>query len=381
MLLDWSSVDKAMLLTGVPLPMLIAAFVRVSFLLSDPTDEPYLSRLILHDIQVAIAVYVSGTAALALAWWRLRRTNPTSRPFVQSCLFALFITVAISAYFVGHFSTPIMGGVVACTIAVLLLFDTDIARPAVIFGFATLFGPVPFMALRILPYSPLYARSPFIGAEPPINWLLTSGFFSVVIVIVPISILMTVLERWRVRDAEVQRLVRLDGLTEIPNRRYFLERLESEIARATRYESSVALLLLDLDNFKRINDKFGHQHGDRALRHVASVLTSDVVRRIDVIGRYGGEEFAVMLPETDFAGAMLVAERIRAALASTPVVLGDTANVSLTTSIGVAVYPSEFVASLDALVSRADGALYHAKDAGRNRVESEPLIDRISGVD
>jgi diguanylate cyclase (GGDEF)-like protein len=377
-LLDWPDVDKGMLLAGIPVPLLIAAAIRVTFILFNPRDEPYLSRGILRAILTAILVYTAALAVLTPVWFVLRRKSPNAPRFVQATLFLFFITSAIAAYFVGHFSTPIMGASVAGAIAVLLLFDQRVARPAIAFGFITLFGPVPFMALRVIPYSPLYVASPFIGGDPPLTWLTTTTVFSVLIMSVPIWILTSVLDRWRERDEEIHRLARLDGLTEIANRRYFLERLEAELARAERYKSSVALLLLDLDHFKRINDRFGHQIGDVALRHVAALLTSDVLRRIDVVGRYGGEEFAVMLPETELEGAMIVAERVRAALEARTIPLEDGQVVGLTASIGLAVFPTPGVSSLDALVRRADDALYRAKDNGRNRVESEPLEDRPS---
>lgn len=376
-LLRWSDVDKAMFLVSIPLPMLVAGFIRLSFVLADPNDEPYLSRPVVGYTRWAVGFYVAYLAALLPAWQRVRRTSPASPAFIRAALFLFCITGSIAAYVTGHFSTPIMGAIVAAVIAVQLLFETRVARPVILFGALTLFGPVPFIASHTIPYAPLYASSPFIGAEPPANWLYMSLFFSVVIIVVPASILSTLLERWRKHDAEIHKLAKLDGLTEIPNRRYFLERLDAELARAGRYDASAALLLLDLDHFKRINDGYGHQVGDRALCHVAELLTSDVVRRIDVVGRYGGEEFAVLLPETDLDGAVVVAERIRAALASSPLLDGDVP-IAISASIGVAAFPGPGVTDLDALVRRADDALYRAKHEGRNRVATDPLENRTS---
>lgn len=378
MLLDWSDVDKAMLLAGIPGPIFALSLVRVQLLLADPADEPYLSRPMLGVVRTAILFYTIGALVLGSLWPWLRKRRPDSKPFVVAALALFFSIWSIGAYFVGHSSTPILGGCVAGSIAVLLLFDAAIARPAILLGAIAHFAPVPFIALRLIPYAPLYAASPFIGPRPNLAWLLTTSAFGVIMLFVPVSLLISVLDRWRRRDAEIHRLARLDGLTEVPNRRYFHERLEAELSRARRYGSNLALLILDLDHFKRINDRHGHQIGDRALVRVAQLLSSDLLRRIDVVGRYGGEEFAVMLPETDLEGARTVAERIRVAIERTVLHLDDGGVVRMTASFGVAVRESHAVDTLDALVRRADGALYRAKENGRNRVEHEPLGERTS---
>jgi diguanylate cyclase (GGDEF)-like protein len=156
-----------------------------------------------------------------------------------------------------------------------------------------------------------------------------------------------------------------DGLTGLANRRSFDDELALEWRRAERVEDSLALLLIDLDDFKRINDQFGHQAGDAVLRRVAAILDSGA-RQVDLTARYGGEEFALLTPETDLLGASNLAERLRVALAAALIELPDGRSVRLTASFGVAVK-----AGLDRpelLVAAADEALYEAKRAGKNRV-------------
>ena len=156
-----------------------------------------------------------------------------------------------------------------------------------------------------------------------------------------------------------------DPLTRIPNRRYFDEFLQREMARTRRYNRSLSLLMLDLDHFKSINDTHGHLCGDEVLRKVAEVVASKL-RKSEFLARYGGEEFAVILPETGLAGAVQVAEKIRALVESIEVTCGDN-DLSLTVSIGVSQWDGKMYEPAD-LIRVADECLYLAKQQGRNRV-------------
>ncbi len=170
-----------------------------------------------------------------------------------------------------------------------------------------------------------------------------------------------------------------DSLLGIPNRRAFMRRLDDEFARAARHRHNLALLLIDLDHFKHVNDRFGHPVGDRVLVTTTRQIV-DSVRQIDLVGRYGGEELIVMLPETDLAGAELLAERIRSAIAGFRHWIAGH-RVAITVSIGVAVrHLTDFTS--ERTIHRADQALYHAKHSGRNRVATEaalvPIADGIA---
>jgi len=159
-----------------------------------------------------------------------------------------------------------------------------------------------------------------------------------------------------------------DSLTGLANRRMFDEELALEWRRADRVGNSLALVLLDLDDFKRVNDAHGHQAGDAVLRAVGRILGHGV-RQVDLAGRYGGEEFALILPETDLPGAQKLAERLRVALEETKTELPTGVKLTTTASFGVAV-KNELRAAED-LVAAADQALYAAKRAGKNRVMPE----------
>jgi diguanylate cyclase (GGDEF)-like protein len=172
------------------------------------------------------------------------------------------------------------------------------------------------------------------------------------------------LDNARLHDV-VQRQAITDDLTGLVNRRRFIEALDAEIERARSFGSALTIVLADLDNFKRVNDEFGHHGGDVALRAFADLIRSHV-RDVDVSGRLGGEEFAILLPETDAAGASRVAERMRRSLNEIAIPLSDGAAIHVASSFGVAELGSG--QSGDDLLRAADAALYRAKDEGKNRV-------------
>ncbi len=172
-------------------------------------------------------------------------------------------------------------------------------------------------------------------------------------------------------NARLEALATTDELTGLWNRRAFLERLDQEWSRSVRYGRPFAFVLADLDRFKAINDTYGHQAGDAVLRAAAERL-SRVRRPPDLICRYGGEEFALFLPETTLAGGVAAAERLRRALADTPFPVGEgIAPLAVTASFGVSAGPRPEIGSVEALVAAADRALYRSKRAGRNRVTAE----------
>lgn len=169
---------------------------------------------------------------------------------------------------------------------------------------------------------------------------------------------------------ELEHLASTDVLTGITNRRKLLEELEAEFARSRRLHHGFAVLMLDIDKFKTVNDAYGHAGGDVVIQRVAA-LGAGLIRQVDSIGRWGGEEFVVLLREQTLADALLIAERIREAIANAPMALSPTFSLFVSCSVGVAVHQAGDE-SVQAVLDRADQALYHAKNAGRNRVASQP---------
>lgn len=179
------------------------------------------------------------------------------------------------------------------------------------------------------------------------------------------------------QNRALQALATTDPLTDRPNHRALVAALDHELERAHRYGRPCALLFLDLDHFKALNDTYGHAVGDAALR-AAAVVAQGALRGVDILGRWGGEEFVALLPEIDAAGALVTAERVRAAVAAHPVPSGG--GTHLTCSVGVAAYPHD-AETRDALVAAADRAMYAAKQMGRNQVRAaaDPAVAACAG--
>jgi len=186
-------------------------------------------------------------------------------------------------------------------------------------------------------------------------------------------------ERLREMQKKLEEQSMTDSLTGLKNRRFFDERLNEEFRRAQRYGDYLSLIMIDLDHFKEVNDRFGHPAGDAVLREGALLIRASI-RDPDICARYGGEEFAVILPKTHMSGALAVAERIWRELGAKQYVISPsgpvppgtdaaaTRGVQVTASIGIAFYPSKDISSGDLLVRFADQALYEAKRAGRNTI-------------
>jgi diguanylate cyclase (GGDEF)-like protein len=163
-----------------------------------------------------------------------------------------------------------------------------------------------------------------------------------------------------------ERLRATDDLTKLFNYRYLMEFLEAELKRCLRYKKTLSLLFIDVDGFKRINDTFGHLVGSRALSELAQVFRK-IVRETDVVGRYGGDEFVVILPETPLSGAMVIAERIRKQVEDYDFV-AQNLNIRLTVSLGIANCPKHTLTA-EGLIKKADAAMYRAKELSKNSIK------------
>jgi diguanylate cyclase (GGDEF)-like protein len=170
-------------------------------------------------------------------------------------------------------------------------------------------------------------------------------------------------------NGRLAELAHRDPLTGLINRRRFFELAAEQLALARRHQRPCGVLMIDLDHFKRINDTYGHAAGDEALRAAADCVVA-TVREVDIVARFGGEELAALLPETDAPGARLIAERVRSALAALEIAFEGRV-IRITASVGVAAW-SASEGGIEAALDRADAALYRVKQAGRDGVAMEP---------
>ena len=164
---------------------------------------------------------------------------------------------------------------------------------------------------------------------------------------------------------EIEKVAITDSLTDVYTRKYLVDRLQEELRRSKIRNIKLSVLMIDVDFFKSFNDKYGHLVGDQILREIGTIIKANI-REIDIAGRYGGEEFCVVLPDTDVPGAQLAAERIRKSTEETEIKAYDT-TVKVTISIGMATFPADGHL-MDELIDKADWALYRAKKLGRNKI-------------
>jgi diguanylate cyclase (GGDEF)-like protein len=299
---------------------------------------------------------------------------------------AIFILLAVAGLFVlvVHDLLPsttlgpakfVVEGSVGITLATLLVLLTGREASPFFFVFPLIVGGAALVVsgqvtLVVAGAASLaYLLAVFAGpdAAPTATTLATVGVNLTAIILLAYVALVIAREQRRARDAAI-RLSTIDSLTGLFNRTFFFAAIDREIARSARSGRGFCLLMMDLDELKSINDRFGHFEGDRVLRGVGEVIR-DGVRRIDIAARYGGDEFVALLPETDPTGAYVLAEKIRLGVADL-VLPGTDARTTL--SVGVVAYPQDGQTS-DELMITADRAMYGSKRQGKNRVMGVPV--------
>lgn len=277
----------------------------------------------------------------------------------------------------------VVEGSVAITVATLLVALTGgvaspffFVFPLIVGGAALVVTPAITVALAggaTLGYILAVVAGSAAGSFGPAT-AATVGFNLTAVILLAFAAMVIAREQRRTRDAAI-RLSTVDSLTTLYNRSFFFAAVAREIARSARSGRGFCLLMMDLDDLKTINDRLGHFQGDRVLRGVGAVV-ADGVRRIDTAARYGGDEFVVLLPETDPTGAFVLAEKIRLGVNAMAIDLGEMAHPSI--SIGVVSYPGDG-RTADELMISADNSMYASKRAGKDRVTGVSTPSRGGG--
>lgn len=332
----------------------------------NPDGGRHYDAVVLDIVQAGLLGAMLLCVVLGWWYWQVHRTG-RERPWLNTVLtvsLSLSYTMLGIAY--GFYTTPMSFVIMGVLAFGLVFFD----RRAVLAGFACcllLFAGYEWlMSIGWMDYAPLLSRHMFEGDSTELNWwwgihlrvILYVAFFAF------FALLMFQVEQLEAQRAALERLAVTDPLTGVANRRRFGDRLDEEVLRRSRSGRPFSVLLCDADYFKKVNDSYGHHAGDVVIQHIASVLASSVRADIDVVGRLGGEEFGVLLPETSLESALEVAGRVLEQMRGHEFHI-DGHRFRVTLSIGAC---EGIEGNGDDALRIADARLYEAKSGGRDRV-------------
>ena len=369
--LDWRPIDRHILL-GVLLlllPAVLGGCLGAALWLAPGFVNSLVASLLLGFY----ALYGFALGCL-LFIARQRRKKQADWPLLENFIVASFIiSVILSSWLAGTLFTQ---GLLLLSLGVNIA--SALANIHKIY-LAYLCVCVTMVVLAVVEFSHIFPHAPLFAQALPGEGSVATGWLVFEVLMAAILLAITritiaIVKRWVDRENLYREMSSIDGLTRLSNRRSFIERGQSEILRVQRSPlQSVGCVMVDLDHFKAINDTWGHHAGDEVLV-VTSRILMEKTRQYDEVGRYGGEEFAILMPGLALKEATGAAERIRAAIAGAIIYVDDKA-IPITASLGVASYPAPGINNLNDLLKAADQALYKAKNSGRNRVVSAATLE------
>jgi diguanylate cyclase (GGDEF)-like protein len=364
--LEWSEVDKSIFLMLILTPILgayIAGIVAVQLM---PNGAQLVRFEPLHELfKIELCLLFGAWIIIAIGLY-LRKRQPDSL-WVQHLATQYYsLSLVTCSYYIGTltFCTGVV--LLGAPVFGFILLNRRVVWGATIVSTFALLGLTYATAFGWLPYAPVVV--PPFDSTTNLIWVSIIFFFTAPHFIVIIMFADQIVHYWRNREDTIRTLSRTDMLTSLLNRRSIMELLDMEIARTLRHGPPLTIVILDLDHFKRINDTWGHPTGDRVLKEAARVLSSSI-RKCDMVGRFGGEEFMIMLPDTTLAGAATLIERCRAILAETTILADNGDTIHISASFGLASNENRLSLSTETMIKLADEALYRAKAEGRNRLE------------
>lgn len=366
-IINWNAVDRGLLPLALGLPLFIQVLFWFEYTLARPDRELLVNVAVGEQARAIFYLMSAGGVGLFALGWSLRRRHPDASWFQYLTTLYYAFTMTYCSWLVG--TMTFMTGVVmlGAPVAGFILLE----RGPVLLAFLSAFTLSVLLSLASargqLPYAPLVV--PPSNEASALFWTLSTYFLSLVPIVVLIVLADRALSSWRQREAGIHAMSRTDALTGIHNRRSILELLDREIARTRRHGPPLSVVILDLDHFKHVNDTHGHPTGDRVLQQAAALLQK-TIRQCDAIGRYGGEEFLLLLPDTTLEGARALAERCRERLAAEYLADDDGLPFTISGSFGLACNERCLELPASVLIKAADEALYRAKGGGRNRVEA-----------
>ncbi len=368
--LEWSSVDKGLVIMAMSIPLYLQYLLWGLYVLSRDDRERLVNVQVATDTLQLHAVLIASGSLIVLAGILIRKRWPELLLFQHITIQFFALSLVAASYGIGTLSfcagvvllgAPIFGFILLDRLAVWLATAAALSV-MVVLSYATIYG--------YLPYAPVVV--PPTDHVSRLFWMNSLFFFAAPFLIFITIMADQMLTWWREREERIRLLSRTDALTGLHNRRSIMEALEQEIARSARQGSALSVVILDLDHFKRINDTWGHPAGDQVLRESARVLRQNV-READLVGRYGGEEFMVILPGAGLREARTVLERCRLTLAEAEIATGSDQPLRVSASFGLACDETGGDLAAQTLIKSADEALYRAKENGRNRIEVRVL--------
>ncbi len=362
LLRNWTLLNKTMLILSLSIFINLFMLAWDLFVLYQPQFYPWVNLAVIHTHLSLGMIFMSVFIGLLLLchFCSQQRWVEKFMPMLSVQLFTLVLL--IHGYFVGSFSPATMVGYVGWAGVGLILFDRKIIYCALAPATIVLLLLNYLSTFAGLPYAPLFNMEPMNQTVMHPFWVMSMFFFLVPLMLVCLFLFEILLSQWRIREATIATLSRIDPLTNVMNRRSIADQLEQ---LHQQRKALYSVVLLDLDHFKNINDQFGHSMGDQVLVNVAKCLANNLRDR-DMIGRFGGEEFILLLPNTTTEQAQHVAERCRIALTELNFVY-EQQPFSISASFGIS--SSQNASEPQQIIRQADQALYAVKTAGRNQVQ------------
>ena len=363
LLRNWTLLNKTMLILSLSIFINLFMLAWDLFVLYHPQFYPWVNLAVIHTHLSLGMIFMSVFIGLLLLchFCSQQRWVEKFMPMLSVQLFTLVLL--IHGYFVGSFSPATMVGYVGWACVGLILFDRKIIYCALAPATIVLLLLNYLSTFAGLPYAPLFNMEPMNQTVMHPFWVMSMFFFLVPLMLVCLFLFEILLSQWRIREATIATLSRIDPLTNVMNRRSIANQLEQ---LHQQRKALYSVVLLDLDHFKNINDQFGHSMGDQVLVNVAKCLANNLRDR-DMIGRFGGEEFILLLPNTTTAQAQSVAERCRLAISHLNFITEYQQEFSVSASFGISSSVSADEPHL--IISQADQALYAVKADGRNQVK------------
>lgn len=366
--LDWHSAHKSIFVLAIVWLLILGYLAWTFVVLVWPfgTAEVRAEHVVPH-IPWLVVLLGFTTIFLAGSWFAARK-HPESVLHQHLCAQWYAIVLLTLAHFTGLWS--LATGVILCGAVVVGFMFLNRLVVFAAMGMAVAIHAVLTVAMvyGVLPDGPMLGPSH--GPDGSLNtfWVSSMYIFTAPQLAVLVGLSYYILTRWRQREAEVRLLSMTDPLTGMANRRAIMALLKRELEKGHETGSPVSVVMADLDNFKTLNDARGHPAGDEVLRSAAQALRTEL-RQSDHVGRYGGEEFLMVLPGADDQGASLLAERCRAGIQGLRISFDDEGPIAVTASFGLCSNHQRRDLSEDDLLRAADDALYLAKQYGRNRIE------------